>query len=80
MNILVINGHPDPSPERLAAALAKAYAEGAETAGHQVRRIDIGAVVHRTGWRVDLAGGVDAGTNRGPGCAGHRAGTDSGIL
>jgi putative NADPH-quinone reductase len=43
-NILVINGHPDPSPERLSAALATAYQQGAEAAGCIVRRIDIGKV------------------------------------
>lgn len=42
--ILVINGHPDPRPERLCAALAEAYAEGARAAGREVRRIDIGAL------------------------------------
>jgi len=44
MNILVINGHPDPSPDRLTSALATAYGEGARAAGHQVKRIDIGAL------------------------------------
>ena len=43
-NILVIDGHPDPSPERLSAALATAYQQGAEAAGCAVRRIDIGAI------------------------------------
>lgn len=42
--ILVINGHPDPAPERLAYALASAYRQGAEEAGCRVRRIDIGAL------------------------------------
>ncbi len=40
--ILVINGHPDPRPERFVHALADAYAEGAEAAGHEVRRIVLG--------------------------------------
>ena len=39
--IVVIVGHPDSRPERLCRALANAYAEGAEQAGHSVRRIDI---------------------------------------
>lgn len=39
--ILVIVGHPDPSPDRLCRALASAYAEGAEQTGHIVRRIDL---------------------------------------
>jgi len=42
--ILIINGHPDPRPERLCAALADAYAEGARSAGSEVRRIDVGAL------------------------------------
>ncbi|MDN2579709.1 NAD(P)H-dependent oxidoreductase [Aquibium sp. ELW1220] len=39
--ILIIVGHPDPAPERLARALAQAYADGATAAGHEVRRIDL---------------------------------------
>ncbi len=39
--ILIILGHPDGSPQRLCHALADAYAEGARSAGHQVRLIDI---------------------------------------
>ncbi|MEO1204874.1 MAG: NAD(P)H-dependent oxidoreductase [Pseudomonadota bacterium] len=42
--ITVINGHPDPSPDRLCHALAEAYATGAETAGRQVNRITVGAL------------------------------------
>lgn len=42
--ILVINGHPDASPERFAAALAGAYIGGASAAGHQIRRLDVGAL------------------------------------
>jgi putative NADPH-quinone reductase len=42
--ILVINGHPDPSPKRFVAALTAAYAEAAVAAGHQVRRIDVGTL------------------------------------
>jgi len=41
--ILVLNGHPDPRPQRLCAALALAYADAALAAGHEVRRIAIGA-------------------------------------
>jgi putative NADPH-quinone reductase len=40
--ILVINGHPDPSPERYCAAVAQAYAEGAVDGGHEVRRLAVG--------------------------------------
>ncbi|AZO71746.1 MAG: NAD(P)H-dependent oxidoreductase [Mesorhizobium sp.] len=39
--ILIVIGHPDPSPERLCRALAASYAEGAERAGHAVRKIDL---------------------------------------
>lgn len=42
--ILIINGHPDPSPQRFCAALVQAYAEGASSHGHEVRRLDVGAV------------------------------------
>lgn len=40
--VLVINGHPDPNPDRLCAALADAYAAGANAAGLQVRRLAVG--------------------------------------
>jgi len=39
--ILIVVGHPDPSPDRLCRGLAKAYGEGAEKAGHAVRRVDL---------------------------------------
>lgn len=42
--ILIINGHPDPDPARLNAALARAYAAGAQSAGHICERIDVGAL------------------------------------
>jgi len=42
--ILVINGHPDPAPARLSAALASAYAAGAASDGHSVARIDVGTL------------------------------------
>lgn len=41
--IVLINGHPDPRPERYCTALATAYAEAAATAGHTVTRIDVAA-------------------------------------
>jgi putative NADPH-quinone reductase len=40
--ILIIQGHPDPSEPHLGHALARAYAEGAESAGHEVRHIVVG--------------------------------------
>jgi putative NADPH-quinone reductase len=39
--IVIIEGHPDPRPERLCHALAEAYAAGAAEAGHEVSRIKI---------------------------------------
>lgn len=42
--ILVINGHPDASLDRFAAALVGAYVRGASSAGHQIRRIDVGGL------------------------------------
>lgn len=42
--ILIINGHPDPAPERFCAALAAAYQEGAQAAGHEVRELKVGAL------------------------------------
>lgn len=37
--ITIIDGHPDPAPQRFVHSLADAYAGSAEKAGHQVRRI-----------------------------------------
>jgi putative NADPH-quinone reductase len=37
--ITIVDGHPDPSDERLCHALARAYAEGARGAGHDVRLV-----------------------------------------
>jgi putative NADPH-quinone reductase len=42
--ILIVNGHPDPRPERFCAALCDAYAAGALEAAHEVRRLDVGAL------------------------------------
>jgi putative NADPH-quinone reductase len=42
--VLVINGHPDPGPERYCAALCAAYAEGAQASGCKAQRLDVGAV------------------------------------
>ena len=43
--ILVINGHPDPRPERFCAALAAAYEAGAREGGHELRRLDVGKMI-----------------------------------
>jgi putative NADPH-quinone reductase len=42
--ILIIDGHPDPRPERLCTALCNAYSEAANRAGHDIRRLDVGAL------------------------------------
>jgi putative NADPH-quinone reductase len=42
--IVIIEGHPDPDPHRFCRALAAAYAEGAEAAGHEVRRVDLASL------------------------------------
>ena len=42
--VLVIVGHPDANPGRLCRALADSYAQGALSAGHEVRRIDVAAL------------------------------------
>ena len=44
MRIVVINGHPDPAPGHLCAALSEAYAGAARGAGHEVQRVDVGAL------------------------------------
>jgi putative NADPH-quinone reductase len=43
-HILLIQGHPDNIQQHFCHALADAYVEGAATAGHEVRRIDIAAL------------------------------------
>lgn len=42
--IFILNGNPDPSPERFCAALCQAYTDGAVAAGHAVTRIDLGVL------------------------------------
>lgn len=56
--ILIIDGHPDGDPGRLNHALADAYAEGAQEAGHEVRRIavaglDFPLIRSRREWEED---------------------------
>jgi putative NADPH-quinone reductase len=43
-NIVIIQGHPDKSPERFCRVLASAYESGARAAGHDVRRIDVASL------------------------------------
>ena len=42
--ILIIQGHPDPAARHLGHALAEAYAQGAQDAGHAVRRISVAEI------------------------------------
>ena len=42
--ILLIQGHPDASEAHLCHALAASYTEGAESAGHAVRYVDVAAL------------------------------------
>lgn len=42
--IVIIVGHPDPAPERLCNALAKAYEDGGRSAGHEVAKAHIGLI------------------------------------
>lgn len=42
--IVIIQGHPDPDPERFCRALAESYERGAACGGHEVRRIDVTAL------------------------------------
>jgi putative NADPH-quinone reductase len=40
-HIVIIQGHPDASAPHFCHALADAYAQGAEEAGHSVERVDV---------------------------------------
>lgn len=42
--ILILQGHPDAGGGHLGHALADAYADGARSAGHEVRRVDIASL------------------------------------
>lgn len=37
--VLVVNGHPDPSPERFCAALCESFSEGARAGGAEVKQL-----------------------------------------
>jgi len=43
-NTLIVNGHPDPRPERFCAALCSAYKSGADVGGWRAGRLDVGAL------------------------------------
>ena len=42
--ILILQGHPEPGAAHLCHALAESYAQGAQAAGHEVRRIGIATI------------------------------------
>lgn len=42
--IVLIQGHPDPSPAHFGRALCDAYAEAALAAGHELRRVDLASL------------------------------------
>lgn len=44
MRILIIQGHPDVSRRHFSHALTDEYAKGAQDSGHEVKRIDVGAI------------------------------------
>ena len=37
--VLILDGHPDPAPQRFVHALADAYREGAQAGGHEVLQV-----------------------------------------
>jgi len=42
--LLVVNGHPDPRPERFCAALCDAYELGANASGWETQRLNVGSL------------------------------------
>lgn len=44
MRIAILQGHPDPRPQRFCRALAAAYGAAARESGHEVRTIDVAAL------------------------------------
>ncbi len=42
--MLVVNGHPDPRPERFCAAVCEAYSRGARGIGWRVEQVNVGAL------------------------------------
>jgi len=44
--VLVVNGHPDPSPERFCAALCDSFSEGARAGGAEVKHLHALRVEH----------------------------------
>jgi len=66
--ILVVNGHPDPRPERYGYALCDAYGAGVQSSGLETRRLNVGELhfpfdtaIHPTAQPLgDLARAVEA--------------------
>jgi putative NADPH-quinone reductase len=44
MRVLLIQGHPDPSPARFLCALAREYHDGALAKGHEVKTVDLARI------------------------------------
>jgi putative NADPH-quinone reductase len=42
--VLIVQGHPDPAGGHFCHALAESYLEGAATAGHEVRRLEVAKI------------------------------------
>lgn len=75
-SIVVIDGHPDPDPARFCHALAAAYCEGAQAAGHRVAlltlaRIAIDPVRTRADWEDGVPGPVVRDCQHAVGAADH---------
>ncbi|HWA89427.1 MAG TPA: hypothetical protein VG889_05290 [Rhizomicrobium sp.] len=48
--VLIVNGHPDPRPERFCAALARAYRDGARACGREAEILTLGALQDQAAW------------------------------
>jgi putative NADPH-quinone reductase len=57
--ILIVNGHPDPRPERFCAALCEAYAAGAHDGGWRTGLLNVGELVPHAAVPVALAGAAE---------------------
>ncbi|HWA29947.1 MAG TPA: NAD(P)H-dependent oxidoreductase [Rhizomicrobium sp.] len=62
-HVLVINGHPEPSPERFCNALSRAFYIGAQSSGWKVHRLEAATGCFRSGEMkstipVDTAAGL----------------------
>lgn len=43
--MLIVNGHPDPSPKPYCTALCEAYASGVRSAGHEIQELQAGTLL-----------------------------------